>query len=35
MSEQASKQSGKPRSLYDKIWDAHVVHEAEDGTCLL
>ena len=23
------------RTLYDKIWDAHVVHEAEDGTCLL
>ena len=25
--------SGK--TLYDKIWDAHVAHEAEDGTCLL
>jgi 3-isopropylmalate/(R)-2-methylmalate dehydratase large subunit len=25
----------KPRTLYDKIWDDHVVHEAEDGTCLL
>jgi 3-isopropylmalate/(R)-2-methylmalate dehydratase large subunit len=24
-----------PRTLYDKIWDAHLVHEAEDGTCLL
>jgi 3-isopropylmalate/(R)-2-methylmalate dehydratase large subunit len=24
-----------PRTLYDKIWDSHVVHEAEDGTCLL
>jgi len=24
-----------PRTLYDKIWDAHVVHEADDGTCLL
>ncbi|NHB76507.1 3-isopropylmalate dehydratase large subunit [Rhodobacter calidifons] len=24
-----------PRTLYDKIWDDHVVHEAEDGTCLL
>ncbi|MGR3292036.1 MAG: 3-isopropylmalate dehydratase large subunit [Paracoccaceae bacterium] len=22
-------------TLYDKIWDAHVAHEAEDGTCLL
>ena len=25
----------KARTLYDKIWDAHVAHEAEDGTCLL
>ena len=25
----------KPRTLYDKIWDDHLVHEAEDGTCLL
>jgi 3-isopropylmalate/(R)-2-methylmalate dehydratase large subunit len=25
----------KPRTLYDKIWDAHLVHEAEDGTCLI
>ncbi|OYX19173.1 MAG: isopropylmalate isomerase [Rhodobacterales bacterium 32-66-9] len=24
-----------PRTLYDKIWDDHVVHEAQDGTCLL
>ncbi|PPB82419.1 3-isopropylmalate/(R)-2-methylmalate dehydratase large subunit [Albidovulum inexpectatum] len=24
-----------PKTLYDKIWDAHVVDEAEDGTCLL
>jgi 3-isopropylmalate/(R)-2-methylmalate dehydratase large subunit len=24
-----------PKTLYDKIWDAHVVHEAPDGTCLL
>ena len=23
------------KTLYDKIWDAHVVHRAEDGTCLL
>ncbi|MEL7301244.1 MAG: 3-isopropylmalate dehydratase large subunit [Pseudomonadota bacterium] len=23
------------RTLYDKIWDAHVVHRGEDGTCLL
>ncbi len=25
----------EPRTLYDKIWDAHVVHEADDGTCLI
>ncbi|MFO0514376.1 MAG: aconitase family protein, partial [Rhodobacterales bacterium] len=24
-----------PKTLYDKIWDAHVVHQADDGTCLL
>jgi 3-isopropylmalate/(R)-2-methylmalate dehydratase large subunit len=24
-----------PKTLYDKIWDDHVVHQAEDGTCLL
>lgn len=24
-----------PRTLYDKIWDAHVVDERDDGTCLL
>ncbi|PIE11938.1 MAG: 3-isopropylmalate dehydratase large subunit [Rhodobacterales bacterium] len=23
------------KTLYDKIWDAHLVDEAEDGTCLL
>lgn len=23
------------KTLYDKIWDAHLAHEAEDGTCLL
>ena len=23
------------KTLYDKIWDAHVAHKAEDGTCLL
>jgi len=23
------------RTLYDKIWDAHVVDQADDGTCLL
>jgi 3-isopropylmalate/(R)-2-methylmalate dehydratase large subunit len=24
-----------PTTLYDKIWNDHLVHEAEDGTCLL
>src|SRR5687768_15207950 len=24
-----------PRTLYDKIWDDHLVHEAEDGTALI
>ncbi len=24
-----------PKTLYDKIWDAHLVDEAADGTCLL
>ena len=24
-----------PRTLYEKIWDAHVVERKEDGTCLL
>ncbi|GHG85201.1 3-isopropylmalate dehydratase large subunit [Pseudodonghicola xiamenensis] len=24
-----------PKTLYDKIWDAHLVHEDEDGTSLL
>ena len=23
------------KTLYDKIWDAHVAHESDDGTCLL
>ncbi|NNK77529.1 MAG: 3-isopropylmalate dehydratase large subunit [Litoreibacter sp.] len=26
---------GTPKTLYDKLWDSHVVHESEDGTCLL
>ncbi len=25
----------KPRTLFDKVFDAHLVHEADDGTCLL
>ncbi|MXV44727.1 3-isopropylmalate dehydratase large subunit [Saccharibacter sp. 17.LH.SD] len=24
-----------PRTLYDKIWDTHVINTLEDGTCLL
>src|SRR3981189_3597834 len=25
----------KPRTLFDKIWDSHVVEELPDGTCIL
>jgi len=25
----------KPRTLYEKIWDAHVVDRQDDGTCLI
>ena len=25
----------QPRTLYDKIWDDHVVHLSDDGTCLI
>src|SRR3979411_815748 len=25
----------RPRTLYDKIWDEHLVEEAPDGTCLI
>ncbi|MEG6507928.1 3-isopropylmalate dehydratase large subunit [Methyloligella sp. 2.7D] len=35
MTEQPHRLSNTPRTLYDKIWDNHVVHQAEDGTCLL
>lgn len=27
--------SGQPRTLFRKIWDDHVVHRSDDGTCLL
>ncbi|HKT15501.1 MAG TPA: 3-isopropylmalate dehydratase large subunit [Allosphingosinicella sp.] len=27
--------TGAPRTLYEKIWDAHVVERRDDGTCLL
>ncbi len=30
-----AKTMAKPRTLYDKIWDDHVVDEQPDGTCLL
>jgi len=25
----------KPRTLFEKIWDSHVVDRQEDGTCVL
>jgi len=25
----------KPRTLFDKIWDNHLVHRQDDGTCLI
>ena len=27
--------AGKPRTLYEKIWDAHVVERRDDGTCII
>ena len=27
--------TSKPRTLYEKIWDAHVVERQDDGTCLI
>jgi 3-isopropylmalate/(R)-2-methylmalate dehydratase large subunit len=27
--------TGKPRTLYEKIWDAHVIERRDDGTCLV
>ena len=27
--------NSKPRTLYEKIWDAHVVDKRDDGTCLI
>ena len=26
---------GKPRTLFDKVWDDHVVDRLPDGTCVL
>ena len=31
----AQEPSTKPRTLYEKIWDAHVVERRPDGTCLI
>ena len=25
----------EPKTLYDKIWDSHLVEEKEDGTCII
>ncbi len=25
----------QPRTLFDKIWDSHVVDRQDDGTCLI
>ena len=27
--------AGRPRTLFDKIWESHLAHRQEDGTCLL
>jgi len=27
--------TSRPRTLYEKIWDAHVVEKRDDGTCLI
>ena len=27
--------AGRPRTLFDKIWESHLVHRQDDGTCLL
>ena len=27
--------AGRPRTLFDKIWDGHLAHRQDDGTCLL
>ena len=26
---------GEPRTLYDKIWDSHLVEQRDDGSALL
>jgi 3-isopropylmalate/(R)-2-methylmalate dehydratase large subunit len=32
---QSDKTMAKPRTLYDKIWEDHLVDEQPDGTCLI
>ena len=27
--------AGRPRTLFDKIWESHLAHRQEDGICLL
>jgi len=27
--------TAKPRTLFDKVWDSHIVNRQDDGTCLL
>ena len=27
--------ASRPRTLFDKIWDSHVVEKLSDGTCIL
>ena len=31
----AHRMASRPRTLYEKIWDAHVVNRRDDGTCLI
>src|SRR3954470_9269227 len=30
-----ARMTSKPRTLYEKIWNAHVVERRDDGTCLI
>lgn len=32
---QAEVNAGRPQTLVDKVFDSHVVHESDDGNCLL
>ena len=34
-SSSSGNSSGAPRTLYDKLWDEHVVHTEDDGTAVL